>query len=72
MNNSKKNTEKAQPEEVKPLKKTGLDEWNDRLDQNFETEHEGNELADEKARDYSYKTGSGDQSDETEDIQQED
>ncbi|WP_449435929.1 hypothetical protein [Pedobacter steynii] len=39
------------------------------MDQNFENEHEGNELADEKARDYSYKAGSGDQSDETIDIQ---
>jgi hypothetical protein len=72
MNNSKKNTEKAPPEEVNPHHKTGLDDWNDRLDQNFETEHEGDELADEKARDYSYKAGSGDQSDESIDIQQQD
>lgn len=72
MNKPKKTDKKVQPAEAKPDNKTGLDNWNDRLDQNFETEHEGNELADEKARDYSYKAGSGDQSDETIDIQQQD
>lgn len=44
----------------------GLDKWNDRLDQNMETEQEGNKEADEQARDYSEKYGSGDQSDEHE------
>ncbi|NRF39075.1 hypothetical protein [Pedobacter foliorum] len=72
MSNSKKADKNVPHQEAKPDNKTGLDNWNDRLDQNFETEHEGNELADEKARDYSYKAGSGDQSDETIDIQQED
>lgn len=72
MNKPKKADKKVQPQDDKPDNKTGLDNWNDRLDQNFETEHEGNELADERARDYSYKAGSGDQSDETIDIQQQD
>ncbi|MEJ2903752.1 hypothetical protein WAE58_15005 [Pedobacter panaciterrae] len=64
-----KKTDKQNPPKVDQHNKTGLDEWNDRLDENCENEHEGNELADEKARDYSYKAGSGDQSDETIDIQ---
>ncbi|SMC51210.1 hypothetical protein [Pedobacter africanus] len=59
------------PENATLLKKhehpDGIDNWNDRLDQNLETEHEGNELADEHARDYSEKYGSGDQSDENKD-----
>ena len=68
MSKTKKTDKKNEPK-TEPPHKTGLDEWNDRLDQNFENEHEGNELADEKARDYSYRAGSGDQSDETIDIQ---
>lgn len=59
---------KNRPENATLLKKhkhpDGIDKWNDRLDQNLETEHEGNELADEQARDYLEKYGSGDQSDE--------
>ena len=47
---------KNRPENATLLKKhqhpDGIDKWNDRLDQNLETEHEGNELADEHARDY--------------------
>ncbi|WP_316790728.1 hypothetical protein [Pedobacter frigoris] len=49
-----------------PPKKTGLDEWNDRLDNNLEPENTGDEQADENAREYSEEEGSGDQSDETE------
>lgn len=40
-----------------------LDKWNDRLDHNLESEKGGNTEADENARDYSEKYGSGDQSD---------
>ncbi|MDR6784700.1 hypothetical protein ABIE26_003346 [Pedobacter africanus] len=62
---------KNRPENATLLKKhehpDGIDKWNDRLDQNLETEHEGNELADEHARDYLEKYGSGDQSDENQD-----
>lgn len=42
----------------------GLDKWNDRLDENLEDEEHGDTEADENARDYSEKYGSGDQSDE--------
>ncbi|ACU05535.1 MULTISPECIES: hypothetical protein [Pedobacter] len=60
---------KTNPENATIIKKhnhpDGLDKWNDRLDHNLETEHEGDETADEQARDYSEKYGSGDQSDET-------
>jgi len=58
--NQKNNSEKAQ---VKPHQ-DGIDQWNDRLDENLESEQTGNEIADEKAREYSEKHGSGDQSDE--------
>lgn len=53
---------------VNPTKKhthpDAQDKWNDRLDRNFESESEGNTDADENARNYSEKYGSGDQSDE--------
>lgn len=49
---------------VKPSA-TGIDTWNDRLDENLEHEAAGDSEADEKARDYSAKHGSGDQSDDT-------
>lgn len=42
----------------------GLDKWNDRLDHNLEAEKKGNPKADEQAKDYSEKYGSGDQSDD--------
>lgn len=42
----------------------GLDQWNDRLDENLESEQTGDVGADEKAREYSEEKGSGDQSDE--------
>ncbi len=46
------------------LAKTGLDEWNERLDHNLEPEQHGDEQADENAEAYSAQKGSGDQSDE--------
>jgi len=52
-----------EPTHVKP-DSDGLNKWNDRLDQNLESEKEGNEIADENAREYSTEHGSGDQSDE--------
>jgi len=42
----------------------GLDQWNDRLDENMESEAQGDPVADDKAKDYNEKYGSGDQSDE--------
>lgn len=44
----------------------GINQWNDRLDENLESENTGDPGADEKARDYSTAHGSGDQSDEEE------
>jgi hypothetical protein len=42
---------------------SGIDEWNDRLDENLEPERGGDEEADENAREYTDLKGSGDQSD---------
>jgi hypothetical protein len=47
---------------VKP-EPTGLDNWNDRLDENLESENSADPEADEKARVFSAEEGSGDQSD---------
>jgi hypothetical protein len=44
--------------------KTGLDEWNERLDNNLEPNGIADQLADERARIFSELNGSGDQSDE--------
>ncbi|WP_293787011.1 hypothetical protein [uncultured Pedobacter sp.] len=45
----------------------GLDNWNERLDENLEPEAHNDIDADEKAKDFSEKYGSGDQSDLTND-----
>jgi hypothetical protein len=42
--------------------KTGLDEWNNRLDENLEPEDQNNIIADEKARLYAEKNSTEDQS----------
>ena len=44
----------------------GIDQWNDRLDENLENENEGDVTADENAKEFSEEHGSGDQSDEGE------
>jgi hypothetical protein len=62
MENEKSKSEKEQTK----ANPDGLDQWNDRLDENLETEQAGDEIADEKAREYSEKHGSGDQSDAAE------
>ncbi|TDG35874.1 hypothetical protein EZJ43_10990 [Pedobacter changchengzhani] len=41
---------------------SGLDKWNERLDENLETEDHNDELADENAKNFSEKFGSADQS----------
>ena len=41
----------------------GLDDWNDRLDENLEPLDQNDTVADDKAKDFSEKYGSGDQSD---------
>ncbi|WP_316798273.1 hypothetical protein [Pedobacter frigidisoli] len=40
----------------------GLNEWNDRLDENLEPKSHNDETADENAKDFSERFGSGDQS----------
>jgi len=40
--------------------KTGLDQWNERLDENLEGESKGDPQADENAKQYSEQFGSGD------------
>ncbi|MGN8055316.1 hypothetical protein ACTJKN_03510 [Pedobacter sp. 22163] len=42
----------------------GLNDWNDRLDENLEPEAHNDSIADEKAKNFSAKYGSGDQSDQ--------
>lgn len=68
MENQDKNT--AQPSEstqddnqAQPVQK-GINNWNDRLDENLEDEEKNDPIADEKAEKYSVEKGSGDQSDE--------
>jgi len=41
----------------------GLDNWNERLDENLEPKDHNDPVADEHAKDFSEKYGSGDQSD---------
>lgn len=43
----------------------GINDWNDRLDENLEPEAHNDNVADEKAKDFSAKYGSGDQSDQS-------
>ncbi|KLT67302.1 hypothetical protein [Pedobacter sp. BMA] len=42
----------------------GLNDWNDRLDENLEPKSHNDEVADENAKDFSEQFGSGDQSDQ--------
>ncbi|MBO9672066.1 MAG: hypothetical protein J7577_01375 [Sphingobacteriaceae bacterium] len=51
-------------EEDKKHAEEGLNNWNDRLDENLEPEDHNDILADQKAKDFSEKYGSGDQSDQ--------
>ncbi|MGM9479245.1 hypothetical protein ACS5PU_22680 [Pedobacter sp. GSP4] len=67
MENSKQNNDKSKTdfteENLKnPVK--GLNDWNDRLDENLEPEDHNDSEADQKAKDFSDKYGSGDQSDQ--------
>ena len=41
----------------------GINDWNDRLDDNLEPKDHNDIVADKKAKDFSEKLGSGDQSD---------
>lgn len=68
MENQEKNTvqpnESTQKENQAKPDHTGLDNWNDRLDENLENEETSDPTADENAEKYSAENGSGDQSDE--------
>jgi len=44
----------------------GLGQWNDRLDENLESDNHNDVPADERAKEFSEKEGSGNQSDESE------
>lgn len=47
-----------------PEKENGLDKWNDRLDENMESEEKADPEADSKAKEYSEENGSGYQPDD--------
>ncbi len=65
MDNQKQDLAKANfTEENAKHPDQGLDNWNDRLDENLEPETHNDVDADEKAKDFSEKYGSGDQSDQ--------
>ncbi len=69
---NKQNIDPSENENTKGVvpnqNKTGLDAWNERLDNNLEPEQTGNEAADGNAENYSDLAGSGDQSDEDDDT----
>lgn len=68
MENQKQDPAKATfTEENAKHPEQGLDNWNDRLDENLEPEAGNDVAADEKAKDFSEKYGSGDQSDQGDD-----
>jgi len=53
-------------QERKADAENGLDRWNDRLDENLESDDQNDVSADEQAKRFSEKEGSGNQSDESE------
>jgi len=54
---------KNKPETPVNNQKNGIDEWNNRLDDNLEPKDHSDTEADERAKQFSEKFGSGDQSD---------
>lgn len=70
MENHKKDQEKSKSafvEQVQDDPTKGLNNWNDRLDENLEPKNQGDTDADERAKDFSDQVGSGDQSDQAND-----
>lgn len=68
MENQNKDQDKLKGEflqqaQENPVK--GMNDWNDRLDENLETEKQGDVNADDRAKDFSEQVGSGDQSDQS-------
>jgi hypothetical protein len=67
MENQKEDLDKSKTEFAKENAKQpakGLNDWNERLDENLEPEDHNDNIADEKAKNFSAKYGSGDQSDQ--------
>ncbi|WP_412468176.1 hypothetical protein [Pedobacter sp. KLB.chiD] len=68
MENQKQDQAKSNfTEENAKKPEQGLDHWNERLDENLEPEAHNDIEADEKAKDFSEKYGSGNQSDQSDD-----
>ena len=70
MENQKQDQEKSKSafiEEVQHNPTKGLNDWNERLDENLEPKKHGDTDADERAKDFSDQVGSGDQSDQASD-----
>lgn len=70
MENQKQDQEKSKSafiEEVQDNPAKGLNDWNERLDENLEPKKHGDTDADERAKDFSDQVGSGDQSDQASD-----
>jgi len=68
MENQNKDQEKSKfSKQAQENPSKGLNDWNDRLDENLEPEKQGDTAADDRAKDFSEQLGSGDQSDQSED-----
>lgn len=68
MENQNKDQEKSKfSKQAQENPSKGLNDWNDRLDENLEPEKQGDTVADDRAKDFSEQLGSGDQSDQSED-----
>jgi len=70
MENQKQDQEEAKSVFIKKSEENpakGLNDWNDRLDENLESKKHGDTEADERAKNFSDQVGSGDQSDQSSD-----
>ena len=70
MENQKQDQEESKSAFIKKSEENpaeGLNDWNDRLDENLEPQKHGDTEADERAKDFSDQVGSGDQSDQSSD-----
>ena len=70
MENQKDDQQKAKSAFIEQSEKNpakGLNDWNERLDENLEPKKHGDTNADERAKDFSDQVGSGDQSDQADD-----
>ena len=68
MENQNKDQEKSKfSKQAQENPSKGLNDWNDRLDENLEPEKQGDTAVDDRAKDFSEQLGSGDQSDQSED-----